>query len=1146
MQSVNLSPATMRRGRRRLRATFSLLMALGLLGLVGGPARAQQGSAAADLPRPAYDSVSGLERIIAERKAKFQARQEALKQQEEAEKRAEAARKKAGKPAPRQARMYGPQRKRYEKAGTGYLEAYLFYLRQRAYPNDTVDWSAYRRAVQQRERMPAARWGGGQVAGLGASWTFMGPQNLPVPYRIYYGEGTTSGRVNGLAYDHSNPGTYYLAAAGGGLWKTTNFGVNWTPLSDGWEHLQVTDVAVHPTNSSILYVGTGDFNGWGGLGFGLMKSTDGGTTWTNLGKAQFGNFAVSSILIDPEDPNIITVATGRPPDWWGQVWRSTNGGTSWTAVITTVAAWSDLAYSAKTAGGVRYYYAVGHYNGGQFWRSSDRGATWTKLAPPLSNNNWWDHESLEVATSPTNPNIVYLIVGFDQIVLKSTSRGDNGTWSNITGTLPGGYNWSQNSYDVHLTTSTRGAGIDVLYGGLITLAQSPSGDASWQDIGITYSNGALTHNDQHSMAINPSNANESLVGNDGGVYRLTYDPASNAWSFDTSLNRRLGITQFYRIDAHPTNANRMIGGTQDNATPVSNGDLANWLNRGGGDGGFCAINPQNPNIQYATSQFLGIYQTTDGWASGNWWGNNVITPNTGSDRKAFIAPIALDPSNPHLLYAGTNYLWRYNDNTDTWTARLGGQELSATGAVMYIAVAPSDGNRIYTGASDGEVWMTTNGGSTWTKINTGSPGLPNRTITSIAVDPTNPSRVFVGVSGTGTGHIFRCNNTLAGTRVWTNISGSGATGLPDISLNSIALDIDDPTNTYYVATDVGVFYTTDGGANWSNATQPLGLPNVQVNDLKIVAGTRKLYAGTYGRGIWRIDLPGGGGGVTIDSVTFNPSSIVGCKTSTGTVTLSAPASSDTTVNLSSNNGAATVPASITIPSGATSRTFTVATSAVGSNTDVTITATAGSSSKTGTLTLTPPKPTKLVFNPATVTGGCKNSTGKVTMECAVAVNTTVSLTILSGGSAVQSMPATVTVPAGATTTTFTVNTKKVTSLTTVSIQADANGGSKTGTLKVRPPVPKSVTFNPNPVKGGNNSTGTVTLDCAPLTDVVVTLSVVSGGSAISSLPGSVTVAAGSTTATFTVGTRSVAALTTAKIRAKANNVAKTGALKVNP
>jgi len=1209
-----------------LQKTLILLIALCSLWCAASVAPAQEPiaspSSSAETPetRPAFDSVTGLEKIIAQRKAMFKARQQERQKRE-----------KAGQTV--------SEEEKAEKAGTGYLEAYLFYLRQRAYPNDTIDWSAYRRAAEQRSKMPAARWGDRAILGLGANWTFMGPQNLPVPYRIYYGQGTTSGRVNALAFDHSNPGTYYLGAAGGGLWKTTDSGASWTPLGDGWEHLQVNAIAIHPTNSSILYVGTGDFNGFGGLGFGLMKSTDGGATWTNQGKAQFGNFAVSAILIDPEDPNIVTVSTGRLPGWYGKVWRSTDGGANWTAVINTSIPWSDLEYSAKTAGGVRYYYAVGHDTGGELWRSADRGATWTKLNPPTANSY---NDGIEVATSLTNPLTVYLISGNDRVVWKSTSKGDDGTWTDITGTLPSGYNWSQSWYDIHLTASTRTSGgspVDVLYAGLITLFQTPSGDSTWQDIGQTYTNSALTHNDQHSMAVNPNDPNDLLVGNDGGVYRLSYDPALNAWSFDTTLNKKLGLTQFYRMDAHPTDPDRMLGGAQDNASPVSTGDLSNWKNRGGGDGGFCAINPLNPSTQYVTSQYLHIYQTTDGWASGNWWGNNDITPNTGSDRKAFIAPIAIDPNNPHLLYAGTNYLWRFNDNTDSWSARLGGQQLSSSGVVMYIAIAPGDSNRIYTGSDRGEVWMTTDGGTTWKQINSGSPSLPNRSITSIAVDPNNPSRIFVGLSGTGTGHLWRCSDTQAATRVWTNISGSGATGLPDIPLNSVALDLDDPTNTCYVATDVGVFYTTDGGANWANATQPLGLPNVQVNDLKVIAGTRKLYAATYGRGIWRIDLPGsGGGGVTVDAVTLSPNTVAGGASSTGTLTLSSAPASDTTVNLSSSDPAASVPASVIVAAGTTSQNFTVTTTPVattktasilasldGSNksaaltvhppvdsvtlnpasvtggkpstgrvtlagpassdllislassdpaasvpaslliragfisqtftvntapvaadTTATITAAHGGVSRSGTLTVTTPKPLKVTFNPATVTGGARNSVGKITMEDFVAVDTTVNLTITSGGSAVQSMPTTVTVPAGANFAKFTVVTKKVTNLVTVKITTDANGGSATGTLKVRPPVPKSLTFNPNPVQGGSPTTGKVTLDTAPLADVVVTLSIVSGGSAIASLPGSVTVKAGDTSATFAVNTKTVGAATTTKIQAKANNVAKTGSLKVNP
>ncbi|MGV3724424.1 MAG: hypothetical protein ACO1SX_26320 [Actinomycetota bacterium] len=737
---------------------------------------------------------------------------------------------------------------------TGYLEAYLFRMQHLAYPNDRVDWAAYAGGVAQRDRLPAANFGPARgpvsATALAQRWDYVGPNSLQVPYRIYYGQGTTSGRVNALAYDPNVSSTYWLGSAGGGVWKSTNNGQAWTFLSQSWPALEVSAIATHPTDSNTVYVGTGDFHGYGGYGFGIMKTTDGGATWTNLGRAEMGNFAVSDIIVDPENPQTVIAAAGRGRSGLGQVWRSTNGGVSWSAVITATAEWSGLSLGPRDTMGVRNLYAVGHQQGGLVYRSQDRGATWTALTTPLTNVAGTPQIGLDIAASQITPGTAYLLSGTDRLIHRTTDAG--ATWTSISAGFPNdldpgdNYNWSQSTYDYHIATSVNGTS-DVVYVGLIDLVASPDGGTTWTSVGATYTAQALSHNDQHCVAINPRNPNEVLVGNDGGVYRMSYTPSTGTATFNTTLNARLGITQFYKADYHPSDPTRMIGGTQDNATPVALGDLSSWRNVCGGDGCGCAINPANPNIQYASAQFQSICRTADQWTT-----TTDITPDWGNDRLPFIGRLILDPSRPNLMYAGTNYLWRWNDSTQNWTPRLGGAELaSGQGTILSIAVAPSDGNVIYTGSSTGDLYMTTNGGTTWTSITTGTPNLPNRSILAISIHPTNPRNILVGLSGSGP-HLWRCLDTSVAARAWTNISSFGASGLPDVPVNAVVIDPVTPNSRYYVATDVGVFRSTNAGTSWENATAPLNLPNVMVNDLKI-AGTGYLMAATFGRGIWRID-----------------------------------------------------------------------------------------------------------------------------------------------------------------------------------------------------------------------------------------------------------------------------------------------------
>ena len=766
-----------------------------------------------------------------------------------------------------------------EEAGTDYYEAYLYYLQQRAYPKNAIDYSAYARAYAQRDRMAAARIGKagakGRLTPTGV-WQFVGPNNLTIPYNTYYGRGPLAGRVNGFAFDSTAPGTYYLASVGG-VWKTTNSGTTWTPLSDTWPNLRTSCIAIDPANHNTLYAGTGDYEGNQGTPYGIMKTTDGGATWTNYGKADFGEALVSAIVVDPETPALVTLTSGRGVNNGGNVWRSTDGGVTWNDPIGVGTNWSDLAISAKDGTGLRYYYAVG--NLGQIFRSADRGVTWTQLsiaafpAPP---------SEMRIATSPLDAKTVYLMDCENKMLWKSTNAG--AAWTNITAGFPAAdgadlfYNWSQSTfYDRALVCSSQTVGgntTDVLYASLIDMTQyyfdAGASAWKWRSVGQTYqSDAALLHNDQHALAVNPSDPNTLLVGCDGGAYRFAYDPNASTWNY-TSLNAALGITQFYKAAFHPTDPNRMLGGAQDNASPTSTGNLSTWGNFGGGDGGFSDINPNNTNVQYTSSQNLGITETTDNWAT-----NHGISPDYGTEKPSFIAPVILDKKSPQYLYGGTNYLYRRDDTTGIWTPHVGTNAL-ATYSITYIAVAPSDSNRIYTGSNTGELYMSTNFGGSFMQINTGTPALPNRAITYMAVDPTNPSKLYVTVGGSGSGHVFVCANTTAGARVWTDISGAGATGIPDINTNTIALDTDSPTNTYYVGNDVGVFMTTNGGTTWTNATQPLGLPNVQVNELAAVAGQHALYAATFGRGIWKINLAAPGynvsGNITLEGVV-NPASI---------------------------------------------------------------------------------------------------------------------------------------------------------------------------------------------------------------------------------------------------------------------------------
>jgi photosystem II stability/assembly factor-like uncharacterized protein len=907
-----------------------------------------------------------------------------------------------------------------------YLAAHLHYLRRHAFPHDTVDWTAYQRAAEQRRQMMQGQRSTSSFS-LRAmrtpspfltTWEVIGPSNVINPNGQFQGVEAVSGRVNGVAYDPRDPGgvpvaggaisegTYYIATAGGGIWRSTKGGAEWQPLSNGseWVYQQTSCVAIAYTlqRKRIIYAGTGDFYGLRRYGSGVLISEDDGLTWSKTGANEFGNRVIASILVDPDDPSIITVATGTgmattnpndPANPQGFIWRTTDGGKNWSRVVDTRqpsdilprSAWASIQCGPPDGAGTRYYYAVGINGPGEVWRSSNRGATWMRLSPQFK---LAQQTALALAPSASDPKSFYLLSGTERKLWKCTVDFDTATnrdieyWNNVDlTTFPSvlkdpvhgqdGDNWSQSAYDIHLTCS-KNTGRDVLFVGLITLArldfnQTP---ARWEDIGRTFEAKAPTHNDQHSMVIHPTNPNEALIGNDGGVYRVTWGASGIRFE---SLNQSLKVAQIYQVATHPANSSILLVGAQDIASPFVVTDLANWKSTGSGDGGFSAIDPVNAGVQLGTAafdysnaknRFLVFYKTKDFWLTS-------LPPEyipVNQDNIAFLPPLVRDPTHvpiykPDVVYMASNYLYRWSGGQ--WSGPLGGARggrLSRLGYIQCLAVAERDSKRIYVGSVDGELWMMTEYGGVvkWERINGAGPMAGS--ITTISVHPSNPDDILVGIGGSGVSHLWHCSDTTppVGTaRVWTPISHEGALspggvpiGLPDIHLNAIARHPDDPTDTLYAATDGGVFVTTDGGDNWTPADVPFGMPAVEVYDLKSVPGTGHLYAGTFGRGVWRIKIAEP---MLIAHFVSSTNSVRGGRTISASVTLSRPApKGGLTIYLAASDPAVvSVPSMVSVLEGQTSASVSIGTNPVRQSKAYSISALANGSRHDITLTVNP-------------------------------------------------------------------------------------------------------------------------------------------------------------------------------------------------
>lgn len=717
-------------------------------------------------------------------------------------------------------------------------------------------------------------------------WTEQGPS--PLVDSTY---GNVSGRVTDLVLDlTSDPtgNTLYLAAAYGGVWKTTNglaASPSFTPISDIHQSLAMGAIGVDASVSPpILYVGTGEINQAGDsyYGTGILKSVDGGNTWTltttaNSGAISMLGLGFSKILVDPTHPATVLAGAafsiccdpGINQTNMG-LYVSTDAGASWTHQATIGShSCTDLVYDPSNQ---TYYAGI---RGVGVYKSVDHGITWTLCASPfvggtaptLSN---FGRVSLAVRTGKlwalfTDNNTSDLstpTLGQDTGIAESDDNG--ATWHPVAvpvvsgGSLVNAGFGAQGEYDQYLaappgSTALLAGGIDLWKANTVNGTST-----SWTNLTNSYNFNPSSHPDQHAFAA--VNATTWYMGNDGGVWST-----SNAGGAINDLNNNLGTIQFISVSPDPSALNAFIGGAQDNGTSRGTGSLT-WNEAFEGDGGYTDVNPSTLGQFYGEQFSVGLYRL-DNFGSAF---VTVVDSSTIPDTSAFYVPYQVVPgAGPTVVY-GTSRVWK---GPGTASLGAGWGPISANLAgntgqyVTGLDEAPSNPNYVYAAFTDPfsgatSVFVTANNGGTWTNITAGLP--PSLPVRGIAVDPTNPLKAYVGTQGfsltSGSGHVFMTTNSGG---AWTDITGS----LPDAPVNAVLVDPLFP-NDLYLGTDVGVFVTQNGGTSWSQ----LGtlLPESAVFQLKMsVTCPRVLTAATYGRGAWTIcplDNP-----VCINTPTNTPS-----------------------------------------------------------------------------------------------------------------------------------------------------------------------------------------------------------------------------------------------------------------------------------
>lgn len=708
-------------------------------------------------------------------------------------------------------REYWEGRKIERSKGWKPFKRWEWFMESRVNESGYLDANALWRAWEEKQENFAGS------PSNSSNWTNLGPQRV-IPVN------GGAGRLNCITIDPVNQNLIWVGAASGGLWKSTDCGLTWNSNTDKLPVLGVSAIAINPLNTSVMYIATGDGDANETYSIGVLKSTDGGETWNTTGLSwvisSTSKVSINSLWINPVNPQILIAATSSG------IYRTSDGGATWSQKANGL--FKELDANPQNPDIIYSCRMLSTASNSPLYKSTDGGVTWSPLAGGLPYTEYY-RPALAIARS--NPSTLYLLLsGLDDGyygLYKSTNSGSSWTLQSNSpnllgwetdGSDLGGQGW----YDLAIEVSP--VNENTVYVGGVNIWKSTNAGVNWTISAHWYGDGGkpYVHADHHAFLMLPGNGNVLYSCNDGGLFKTTNGGTS--W---TDLSNGLGIQQFYRIGVSKSNPSMVIGGSQDNGTNLLNGA---WTNVLGGDGMEAAIDPVNPKIMYGEYYYGMMSRSTDGGVYFTSIDNGITEDGD------WVSPFVLHPKNSSILYRGTTKLYKSTNRGTNWTSLFGPV---GGGAITSIAIAPSDVNYIYI-SNRTYLYRTTNGGTTWTKSTTALPQ-----ISYLAVHPDDPNMLFI-VRSTYSGGSKVSKSTDGGTS-WISLMDN----LPEIPVNCIAIHPFNG-NQIYIGTDLGVFYSSTGGGAWQEYNT--NLPNVIVNELEIHESENKLYAATYGRGLWTSPL----------------------------------------------------------------------------------------------------------------------------------------------------------------------------------------------------------------------------------------------------------------------------------------------------
>jgi len=688
------------------------------------------------------------------------------------------------------------------------------------------------------------------------------------------GPAFTSGRIADIAVNPENPAEYYVAAASGNLWKTTNSGITFKPIFDNYGSYSLGCITIDPNNHNVLWLGTGENNHQRALGYGdgVYKSTDGGKTWKNVGLKN--SRQIGKIIVNPKNSNIVYVAAEGSV--WGPggdrgLYKTEDGGKTWKRVLyisenTGINSMvmdprnPDVLIVSSEQRRRHVYTKIGGGPETAIYKTEDGGKTWKKIKNGLPNVHMG---GIGLAISPVNPDYVYAIIeaadgkgGF----FRSTDRGES--WEKMSSHHASGQYYNEIFCDPH--------DINKVYSVETVTKYTEDGGKTWKTLGLKGK-----HVDDHALWIDKNNTAHLRVGGDGGLYE-TFDNGKNWYHFSN-----LPITQFYRVAVDNSKPFYYVyGGTQDNSSMGGPSRSINsrgvsedeWFITVGGDGFFSQIDPVNPDIVYSEWQYGNIIRYDRKSKE-----IKNIKPQPRKDEKTYKwnwnTPFIISHHNHKRLYIAANKVFRSDDMGNTWkvisddlTAKIDRNSFkvmgkywstdavakdvstSLYGTIVCIAESPIDENLLFVGTDDGLIQITEDGGKNWRKISN-FPGIPKYTYVSDILPSLYDKNVVYASFDNRKRDDFKPYLLVSYDKgkTWKSLSSN----LPkNGTIHTIAQD-HIKKDLLFIGTEFGFFFSNNNGKSWTRLKS--GLPTIAVRDIAIQKRENDIVIATFGRGFYILD-----------------------------------------------------------------------------------------------------------------------------------------------------------------------------------------------------------------------------------------------------------------------------------------------------